>query len=101
MTTKDIDLDQVYTLIDKYLNAGGEVETAQDGCLGVGTLILQDIQDMKLKEFVIEEYYVNEWTSHHRLKTYTKGIPKKYIKMLEEYTIEWNLKYILNVEDFE
>ena len=78
MRTKEISLEQGKQLIARYLNAGGTVvEVDGTASLGLGLVILCK-NAHTLKEFVIEEYYLNEWSSGHRLKTYTKGLPKKY-----------------------
>ena len=83
MKTYEIDLDRAQQLIEKYINKGGEMYEVDEGSLGLGTIILYDNTN-KLKQYVIEEYYLNAWSSGHKLKQYNHGLPKKYQKILEE-----------------
>ena len=92
MYTKKIDnLKTIYNLINKYYNAGGDVITLAEGCLGFGIMAFVN-NGLNLKEFILEEYYINPWSSGHRLKVYPRGgLPKKYLKMIDK---------IFNGEDF-
>lgn len=85
MQTKYCTLECCENLIQKYYNAGGEMATIDDGCLGLGLRILYNCGNENLREFVIEEYYINAWSSGHKVKIYTQGLPKKYLKMIEDY----------------
>lgn len=78
--TRQITLQQAEDLISRYINAGGTTYQIREGVLGLGTVILTGCAH--LKEFVIEEFYINAWASGHRLKTYTKGLPAKYRKYI-------------------
>jgi len=63
---------QVGNLIDKYIDKGGEVITIEEGCLGYGiTVCLGE----NLKTAIIQEFYLNEWNSSHKVRFYNK-IPK-------------------------
>lgn len=74
-----VDLKVCEQLINDYINTGGEAYNVSDGVLGLGTVVLTGAQ----RAFVIEEYYLNEWSSGHRVKVYYDGkLPKKYEKMI-------------------
>ena len=80
-----IDGKGIRDLIKRYLDNGGEVFTLEEGCSGYGTIILHDYTEKNnLLSFKIQEYYLNEWSSGHKLTTYRKGLPKKYHKMIEK-----------------
>ena len=66
--------------IDKYVDEGGEILTIDEGCLGVGNVILFDITD-KLKSFIIKEVYLNEWNSAQSIRGYNK-LPDKYMQII-------------------
>lgn len=85
MYTKEIkNHEQIYNLIENYQNAGGDVITLNDGVLGFGVVAFVN-NGLKLKEFILEEYYINPWASGHRLKIYPHGgLPKKYLKMIDK-----------------
>lgn len=89
---KYVDCQTIQNLIEKYVDAGGIVVEIIPGCLGYGTILLLS-NGNNLKEFVIEEYYLNEWSSGHRLLTYNKGISKKYKAMLEKYEDGYEFDY--------
>lgn len=79
---KYISIAQAERLISAYLDKGGQVTEIEEGVLGLGVLILSANGRNDLKEFVISEEYLNEWSSVHALRTYTKGLPKKYANMV-------------------
>ena len=87
-----ISIKEIQDLIKRYVDKGGEVIEIIPGCLGYGTTLLLN-NGHNLKEFVIEEYYLNEWSSGHRLMTYNKGISKKYKDMLEKYEDGYEYDY--------
>ena len=91
-TVKYISIEQIKDLINRYVKNGGEVVEVIQGTLGYGTTLLLN-NGHNLKEFVIEEYYLNEWSSGHRLLTYNKGISKKYQDMLEKYEAGYEFDY--------
>lgn len=70
----------VQSLIDFYTGRGGEVIQVDEGGVGLGTVVC--IAD-GLKSAVINEVYLNEWSSGHTVTLYKK-LPKKYAKMMEE-----------------
>ena len=57
--------------------------TVVEGVLGLGTVVLYNGGNKKLKEFVIQETYLNPWSSKHLIKSYSNGLPQKYMKMVE------------------
>lgn len=75
---KDVD-----NLIERYIKAGGEAVQTDEGSLGSGNWILFDTTG-KLRSFVINEVYLNEWSSAHTIRGYNK-LPKKYEALLENY----------------
>lgn len=86
--TKDIE-----KLIQKYIDNGGEYIELYEGTLGYGVIALVDARG-KLKQFIIKEVYLNEWSSTHTITTYAKrGLPKKYDKKLEELGFYRNVDY--------
>lgn len=75
--------EYINNLINKYLNAGGEVATLQEGSLGYGTMLLYAPKEAKLRTFIIQERFLNEWSSTHTIRGYN-NIPDKYQKMLDK-----------------
>ena len=73
-------LKAVEELTQRYLHLGGEVETLEEGTLGLGTVLLYGAPGKKV--IVIKEVYLNHWSSGHTVRMYNK-IPKKYEKALE------------------
>lgn len=69
-------------LINKYLEKGGNVWTLQEGCLGLGTVLCEG-DAIGLKNAIIREIYLNEWSSGHTIRFYNTT-PKKYLDMLEK-----------------
>ena len=80
---KFITFSSAQDLVSRYIAAGGVATIVAEGCLGLGTIVLQN-NGLNLKEFVIQEENLNEWSSCHILKTYLHGLPKKYIKAAAE-----------------
>jgi hypothetical protein len=76
--------EYIQDLIERYLKAGGEVTQVEEGVLGYGTLLLTN-NGHNLKEFVIQEYYINAWSSGHWRMSYNNGLSKKYQQMLEDF----------------
>lgn len=82
MRTKTLySLQAVQNHIEKYNSIGGEVIEAVEGSLGYGTTICT--ADGK-KSTVIQEVFINEWSSSHTITLYNK-LPKKYEKLLEQW----------------
>ena len=64
-------------LISKYINIHkGEAETIKEGSLGLGTILLHGAEGKK--SVVIQEVFLNAWSSGHTIKMYNK-LPKKYL----------------------
>jgi len=59
----------VSDLIDRYLEAGGDVETISEGVLGHGHIVLTG---PGLKRAVIKERYINAWSSGHSVRMYNR-----------------------------
>ena len=73
-------LKAIEELIQRYLNFGGEVDTLEEGILGLGTVLLYGAPGKKV--IVIKEVYLNSWSSGHTVRMYNK-MPNKYEKELE------------------
>ena len=72
-----------YQQIDKLINRYSEIENSQtvqisEGVLGSGNWILTAPNK---KTIIINEVFVNSWSSTHTVKMYNKT-PKKYLKFL-------------------
>lgn len=67
-------LEAVDRLIDRYIERDGVMVTVEEGTLGYGTTLLTG---ENLKTAVIQERYLNEWSSGHTVRFYNK-LPKKY-----------------------
>jgi hypothetical protein len=75
-------LESCEELIGRYVNEyGGEATTLEEGCLGLGTVLLHSAEGKKT--IIIKEFYINAWSSGHTIRKYNK-MPKKYEKLLEE-----------------
>jgi len=67
-------------LIAKYTNQyNGEITTLEEGCLGLGTVLLHNAEGKKT--ILIKEVYLNHWSSGHTIRKYNK-MPQKYKKLL-------------------
>lgn len=73
---------EVDNLIERYIKAGGEAVQTDEGVLGSGNWVLFDTTG-KLRSFVINEVYLNEWSSAHTIRGYKK-LPKKHEALLEK-----------------
>lgn len=69
-----ISFETVQTLIENYLDKGGEISQIEEGCLGYGTMVLSAAG---YKYAVIKEVFVNSWVSTHSIRFYNK-LPKKF-----------------------
>ena len=77
-------LESIKKLINDYTSKGGECIELVQGVLGYGTTMLIDKQGIGLKTFIIQEHYINEWSSGNTVRGYN-NTPKKYLDMLEKY----------------
>jgi len=76
----NVSLSSCENLIDRYVNEfNGQVAVIEEGCLGLGKLLLHSA--IGKKTIIITEYFLNEWSSGHKVRMYNK-IPKKYEKYL-------------------
>lgn len=71
----------VQDLISHYIDAGGDVLEIEPGTLGYGLTICVG---ENLKTFIIQETYINEWSSGHKIRGYNET-PKKYQQMIDKY----------------
>ena len=75
-TMKLYDLTTCEKLIDTYVyKYHGEVHEINEGTLGLGKLILYNGNGRK--SIIIEEVYLNEWSSAHKIRMHN-DLPKKY-----------------------
>ena len=78
---KNYTLKTCEELIYKYVNnLGGECLEIEEGCLGLGTILLHSAEGKKA--VLIKEFFINEWTSGHTIRTYN-NLPKKYNKLID------------------
>jgi hypothetical protein len=78
---KNYSLSSCQDLINTYVNEfKGEVTELREGVLGLGTILLHSAKGKKT--IIINEYFINSWTSGHTIRMYNK-IPKKYERALE------------------
>ena len=75
-------LESCEKLINKYVEIGGETLTIKEGSLGLGTVIC--VANGK-KTAIIQEVYLNAWSSRHKVTMYNKT-PKKYLKFISKRT---------------
>jgi hypothetical protein len=68
----------VTDLINKYTDKGGNITELSEGVLGHGSLILHG---EGLKTAIVNEVFLNEWSSGHTVRFYNKT-PKKYSNLL-------------------
>ena len=68
------DCNAIKNLVFRYIENDGEYRTIEDGCLGWGKLILFGDG---LKTTIVEEVYINSWSSGHTVRMYEK-CPKCY-----------------------
>lgn len=66
-------------VMNKYYETGGEVITLEEGVLGLGLVVCFGDG---LKTCIIQERYLNEWSSGHTIRFYNK-MPKKYATMID------------------
>jgi hypothetical protein len=77
---KHYTIGAIEELIDNYIKKDGEVIEVIEGCLGYGTTICIG---NGLKSTIIQEVFLNHWSSGHTIRMYNK-LPKKYEKLLEQ-----------------
>jgi len=70
-------LQSCESLITNAIINGCEVTTIEEGCLGLGLVVIDGGEDFY--SYVIKEVYLNEWSSSHKIRKY-KSLPKKYIQ---------------------
>ena len=66
-------------VMNKYYETGGEVITLEEGVLGLGLVVCFGDG---LKTCIIQERYLNEWSSGHTIRFYN-NMPKKYATMID------------------
>ena len=73
--------DACEDFIQKYVNDhGGDATTLREGCLGLGQVLLHGAPGKVT--VLINEIYLNEWSSGHTVRRYQK-MPKKYALLLD------------------
>ncbi len=66
-------------LISRYVEREGEIITLDEGGVGLGIIVCLA---EGCKTAVIQEIYLNEWSSTHTIRLYSKT-PKKYLQLIE------------------
>lgn len=79
-TKKLYSLSACKKLISQYTEIGGETVTINEGSLGLGTVIC--FAENK-KTAIIQEVFLNSWSSGHKVTLYNKT-PKKYINIINQ-----------------
>jgi hypothetical protein len=77
---KTYTLDACEKLIKKYDTLGGEILTVREGVLGLGTVVCCA---EGYKTAIINEVYLNSWSSGHTVRFYNK-MPEKYSELLDK-----------------
>ena len=81
----------VQNLIDEATKRGWEYDPIREGTLGYGKFVLiapeHPNQEKIYMNIVVEEYYVNEWTSAHKVRRCAK-LSKKLIAEIQKYADE-------------
>lgn len=81
-------LESLEKLIDRYAEKGGEVVQVEEGCLGLGVVVLRN-NGLRLKQYVIKERYASPYSSVHTCETYARRpLPKKYADYIPEEIAE-------------
>ena len=68
-------IQECESLITNASIKGLEVTTIEEGCLGLGKIVIDGGE--KYKSYIITEVFLNEWSSDHKIIKYNK-LPKKY-----------------------
>lgn len=63
---------------------GCDVTTIEEGCLGLGKVVIDGGEEYK--SYVITEVFLNEWSSDHKVRRYNK-LPKKYRKIINQINL--------------
>ena len=79
-------LESIDNLINKCTEKGYGIETCRDGVLGYGKIVLVSPDD-KHWNFVIEEVYLNSWSSAHSVRR-CREISKRLQAEIEKYYAE-------------
>lgn len=62
----------------------GEAIILEEGCLGLGLILLTNAEGRPNHNYIIREFFINHWVSGHNVKRYNKDkIPKKYLKLMD------------------
>jgi len=78
-------LETCETLINTYIEAGGDLLTIKEGILGLGQILLHGAT--RKKSIVITERYLNSNSSAHTIRMYN-NLPKKFSNMLNNQTAQ-------------
>ena len=73
-------LESCNNLMQKYYDKGGNCVTVREGSLGLGTVVCYGDN---LKTSIIQEHFVNSWSSVHTIRMYKK-MPKKYEELVNK-----------------
>lgn len=81
---KNYSLKSIEAFISKYINEwGGEMHIVEEGCLGLGTIILTNAPNKKT--IIIKEYFINEWSCGHTVKaSHYYNLPDKYLLQIQK-----------------
>ena len=79
----------VKDLMDRYLDKGGDVYEIEEGSLAQGLTICMA---EGYKTAIINEVYLNEWSSGQKVRFYNR-LPKKYEKMIDNAIAKYERWY--------
>ena len=81
------DCSEINVLINHYIENDGNIETAWEGTLGYGRILLTAPE---LKPCVVTEVYLTPWTSAHRVELYDSydDIPDEVLQQIEDFILE-------------
>ena len=72
-------------LIQRYLDVGGNAVQIAEGCLGLGDWVLYFDGDALKYAFLIQEKYVNEWSSDILVTRYHNNrLPRRLMRRVQE-----------------
>lgn len=70
------DHSEICRFIAKLENDGYEPEILDEGCLGMGTIIMWSPEPERRYSFLIREIYLNCWSSGHTIQRFSKVTKK-------------------------
>ena len=81
------DCHEIEAVINHYLSKDGDIETAWEGTLGYGRILLTASE---LKPCLVTEVYLTPWTSAHRIEFFDRfeDVPTEVMQQIEEFSFD-------------